>query len=93
MAVFAIIVQPDANSAKLAPAINEHFRETSYPIDGAHGWLISANKTAKDVCDILGITDGTNGAAIVLEVASYFGRANPSVWSWIKIHWETGRTT
>jgi len=28
------------------------------------------------------------GSAVVIEAASYFGRANPAIWSWIKTHWE-----
>jgi len=90
MAIFAIIPQPNANSAKLAGAVEAQFKDYNYPIDGGHGWLVAAKKTTKDVCDVLGVTDGSNGAALVFEVASYFGRANPNVWSWIKLHWETG---
>jgi len=93
MAVFAIIVQPNANSEKLAPAISEHFKGANFQLDGSHGWLVSANKTAKEISETLGVADGSNGAAIIVEVASYFGRANPNTWSWLKQHWETGKAT
>jgi hypothetical protein len=91
VAIFAIIPTPNPNNTKLAMAIAEHFKEENYPIDGDRGWLISANLPGKAVSDLLGITDGRTESALVLEVASYFGRANPNIWSWIKLHWEAGR--
>lgn len=39
--------------------------------------------TAKDVSDRLGITDGSNGNGVVLNVAGYFGRSNPQLWEWL----------
>jgi hypothetical protein len=91
MAIFVIIPTPNPNATQLGGEIEKHFKETSYPLDLGHGWLVSANQTAKGVSDLLGITEGTYGSAIVMEVASYFGRANPNIWSWIKLHWESGR--
>lgn len=91
MAIFAVIPTPNPNGAKLGSIIADQFSDANYPMDGEHGWLVSANLTAKALSDTLGITDGSNGSALVLEVASYFGRANPNIWSWIKLHWETGR--
>ena len=91
MAVFAIIPTPTAAlPPKLATAVLEHYKDANFAIAGGHGWLVSANRTAKELSDQLGITDGSNGSAIVLEVASYFGRADPNVWSWIKLHWDSG---
>ena len=92
MAIFAIIPQPNINNVGLAAAVTAHFTGINFQLDGNAGWLVAANKTAKDICDTLGITDGQNGAALVFEVASYFGRANPNIWSWIKLHWESGQT-
>lgn len=90
MAIFAIITQPNPNNVKLPDAIKEHFGNANYALEGGH-WLISANRTAKEISDILGITDGSGGGGLILEVASYFGRANPNIWTWIKLHWESGR--
>ena len=59
-------------------------RRSSSGLDGGAGWLISAKATAKDVSDKLQITDGTSGAALIIEMASYFGRANRAIWTWIK---------
>jgi hypothetical protein len=93
MAIFAVLPTPTQATPELVAAVTQHFKETHVLIDGGHGWLVAGSRTAKDVSDLLGISDGTNGAALILEVASYFGRANPNIWSWIKLHWETGRSS
>jgi hypothetical protein len=46
-------------------------------------WLLVAPRTAKEVCDNLGITEGAVGSAMVLACSSYFGRADPQIWEWI----------
>jgi len=89
MAIFAIIVQPNPNNTGLPGAIQQVFDNAFYTLEGGTGWLVSSARTAQEVSDLLGITDGRNGAALVVEVASYFGRANPSIWSWIKAKWES----
>jgi len=87
MAIFAIIPQPSANAAKLAPKILATF--PTHLAIGSGGWLVASTGTAQEVANKLQIVDDdSNGAAMVLEVASYFGRANPSIWSWIKTNWE-----
>jgi hypothetical protein len=87
MAIFAVIPTPVQAVPKLEAAIVRHFAQSFVKIDGSGGWLISANQTAQGLSDFLGITDGSNGSAIVIEVASYFGRANPNIWTWIKLYW------
>lgn len=91
MAVFAVIVQAGPGGDGLPAAIRQHFDKANYQLDGDRGWLVAGKATAKEVSDTLGITDGTSGAALVVEVASYFGRANPGIWTWIKDNWETGK--
>lgn len=91
MTIFAVIVQAGSGSDRLPAAIRQHFDKANYQLDGDHGWLVAGKATAKEVSDTLGITDGASGAALVVEVASYFGRANPSIWTWIKDNWETGK--
>jgi hypothetical protein len=88
MTIFAIIPQPNTKREELRATISERFKDANYTMDGGHGWLVSASRTAQEISDDLGLTDGSNGAGIVLEVASYFGRANPNIWTWIKLHWE-----
>ncbi len=88
MAVFAIIQQPHPNSAKLPGAVSAAYPDANYFV-GNGVWLVAGSGTANDVSNKVGITpDATAGTAIVLEVASYFGRANPAIWTWIKANWE-----
>lgn len=87
MTIFAIIQQPNQNTVNLEPAIKQVYAESNYPL-GNGVWLVADKTTAKDVSDKLSITGGENGAAVVIEVGSYFGRANPAIWSWIKAKWE-----
>jgi hypothetical protein len=89
MAVFAVIAQPQAGEdpAKLPQAVQALFADNSLLI-GAGSWLIAHVGTVQDLSGKLGITDGASGAALVFEVGSYFGRANPNIWTWIKTKWE-----
>lgn len=89
MPVFTVIQQPHANSARLETAIKQTYPLHNYPLGGG-AWLVAARGAAKDIADRLEITEGTNGAAVVVEAASYYGRANPAIWTWIKANWETG---
>lgn len=91
MAIFAIIVQAGSSGGGLETAVRQHFDHANYPLDGDRGWLVAGRATAKEVSDTLGITDGATDPALVVEVASYFGRANPNIWTWIKNNWETGK--
>jgi hypothetical protein len=84
MAIFVIIPQPNPNSGKLPMAVGEAFKDSVYPLEGDKGWLVSWKGTAQEISENLGITSGVNGGALILEVASYFGRANPNIWTWIK---------
>lgn len=87
MPVFAVIRQTSKAGA-LEGAIRKEFAEASY--DLGHGtWLVAGSGTAHDISDKLGITpDAVSGTGIVIEAASYYGRANPAVWTWIKENWE-----
>lgn len=88
MAIFMITSQPGPNSEELAGAIaNAVGSENTFPL-GNSSWLVSAQGTAQDLSNRIGITEGHAGSAIVIEAASYYGRANPAIWSWIKANWE-----
>jgi hypothetical protein len=89
MAIFAILPQPNPNNAKLPAAIKARFGDNCFALDGG-AWLIAAKLTAVEVSEALAITDGSGGGAVIVEVASYYGRANPSIWNWIKNHWDAG---
>lgn len=89
MAIFAIIQQPGApSSANLPTAILTKYPVTNYAV-GNGVWLVADSGTAVDVSNRIGVTPGEDaGSAMVLEIASYYGRANPAIWSWIKANWE-----
>jgi len=86
MSIFAIIKQP-GQTDNVGDSIRMHFPTAHYTL-GADAWLVSATTTAQELSERLGITSGISGSAIVIEAASYFGRANPAIWSWIKANWE-----
>ena len=88
MAIFAIIKQPGLYGEKLGAAIGQRYPDAFYSLSN-DAWLVSDIGTAQDVSERLGITSGENGSAVVIEMASYFGRANPAIWSWIKTMWES----
>lgn len=89
MTIYAIILEPNVNNHLLGPAIAALFPSNHYAMAGNYAWLVSSNKTVKQVSDEIGLTNGEHGAGVIVEVASYFGRANPNIWNWIKINWET----
>lgn len=88
MAVYAIIRQPGPNSEKLEESLIAGYGPDKVLNVGPETWLVAASGTAMNVSEHVGITSGHAGSALVLEVGSYFGRANPSIWSWIKANWE-----
>lgn len=86
MAIFLIIKQASADQAVLGLAISSTYPDDTYELgDGA--WLVSDSATAQGVSDKIGITRGEVGSALIVEAASYYGRANPAIWSWIKEKW------
>jgi hypothetical protein len=93
MSIFAIISQPNTNTPKLAGALEANFKGAYIAVEGGGAWLVSATgTTAQQMSEKLGVTSGVNGAAIIVEVASYFGRANPNIWSWIKANWDAPKS-
>lgn len=89
MPVFAVIRQTDPESALLS-AIAREFPETHYDL-GSGVWLVAGAGTAQEISNKLGITpDANTGTGVVIEAASYYGRANPAIWTWIKNQWVGG---
>ncbi|WP_166141486.1 hypothetical protein [Methylosinus sp. RM1] len=87
MAVFAIIAQKNANAENLPSAIATQFPDDHLQL-GNGVWLVAAKRTAKEVSDTLGVTDGSNGNAVIIEASTYYGRAGNNIWAWIKDKWE-----
>jgi hypothetical protein len=88
MAIFAVIQQPGPGGDKLPATIAKEFPDANYVISQGV-WLVAGSGTAQDTTLKLGIVPATDaGSAVVIEAASYYGRANPAIWSWIKSNWE-----
>lgn len=88
MSIFAIVPLGGVNAENLPEAVKNAFPEASYMALDGGGWLVAGPGTAQDISGRIGISDGHVGSAIVIEAASYYGRANPAIWSWIKNNWE-----
>ena len=88
MSVFAIIAQPNVNLPVLEAAIAHAFSQDHLRL-GDKEWLVAAKrKTAKEVSEALGITDGASGPAIVLDVSDYYGFAGTDIWGWMRSRFE-----
>ena len=87
MAIFTVISQPGKNSHMLPGVIAKLYPNSHYQLSES-AWLVAAAGTATEVSNKIGISDGQNGSALVLEISDYFGRANSNIWTWIKNKWE-----
>lgn len=71
------------NIADMYPSRNRKLRDRP-------AWLVSDDDTAQSVSEKLGINAGEGGiSALVTTMADYFGRAEPDLWQWIKVQWES----
>lgn len=85
MAVFMIVPtvhEPSQLKARLIDMFAGHFHELP-----KGEFLVKYTGTSRQLSDDLGITDGTNGAAVVASLGGYYGRAPNDVWEWIKQNW------
>ena len=88
MTIFAVIATNQQE--KLGAAIAKIYPENHIRIN-AESWLVSSEGTSNELSDKLGVTDGSNGSAVVLSVSGYYGRAPTSIWEWMKAKWGTGK--
>ena len=52
-------------------------------------WLVSEKgKTAQQISDQLGLSDGSIGSGIVFAISGYYGRAPNNIWEWIAANWQ-----
>jgi hypothetical protein len=80
MALFAILAPLD--NAKIGEAIEQAFPSEFFSVSNGQ-WFVSGTGTPKEISDRIGITDGKNGAGIVVAVSSYWGRSSPDLWPWL----------
>lgn len=76
--------------AKLAANVAASYPDRSRLLaEGKSAWLVADDLPARLVSEKLGINTGDGGiSALVTSVGDYFGRAEPELWSWIKLQWE-----
>jgi hypothetical protein len=87
MVVFAIL-SPIGDNSALETVIPIQFPNDWLKLAPGQ-WLVAGKGTAVDVSNKLGISDGQNGVGLVFSVSSYFGRADPNVWEWIRVKLST----
>jgi len=81
------------NGPESVAALGERI-ERAYPnryrkLGDRPAWLVADNVPARGVSEKLEISTGAGGiSALVTSMADYFGRAEPDLWSWIKVQWE-----
>ncbi len=81
MTVFVVLNA--SHPIKVGQALKTNFGENYLQISSGE-WLVAASGlTAKDISDKLGISEGTNGSAIIFTTAGYWGRAGNNIWEWI----------
>ena len=84
MAVFAVI-QPQLPSG---PLLEEKIKTYSHLKVRDGFWFVEAKATAQALSTELGVSSGETGTAIIIKVASYYGRADTNIWDWVQTHWE-----
>ncbi len=85
MKIFAVMSQNP--NPRLAAAVRREFPQHHLALS-LNSWLVGSDASAQEVSDLLGILDGSNGAGLVLGVASYYGRAPKSIRNWITARWD-----
>lgn len=89
MAIFLVV--PTGNDAQaLTSAIHSQQANDSIKyLELPHGeFFISFKGTSQELSDLLKITDGTSGSAVIVLAGSYYGRASANIWEWVNAHWE-----
>ena len=86
MAVFAII-RPNEHQ-ELVSRIQAAFPK-NYRLTGGQ-WLVSANMTAREVSERIGLEKGSSfGSTLVLRISSYYGLHSTDTWDWLKTAMES----
>ena len=95
MAIFAIMLP--SSQPRVVAEIQQKFALDHFKITDDQ-WLISANATVADIAAKLGIYDPSRpneatGLAVIVAVSSYSGRAQNTIWEWLKVKMETPPST
>src|SRR4051794_5085024 len=93
MPIFVLLPQNEIAKAALPAAVARAYPDANKSLAN-HNWLVAGKGTAQDVSANLGVTSKDDpsfasvGTVMVLEVASYYGRASADIWDWVKAKWE-----
>nr|WP_250809349.1 hypothetical protein [Neorhizobium tomejilense] len=87
MSIFVVFRTKNSNAVRAA--LEELFPRDYLEVQDGE-FLISANMTAQELSENIGISGGSNGSAIIFKMASYHGRATTEIWDWIKTKAEVG---
>ena len=80
-----VVIPLSKDTTQLSKIISDKYGNDAYSLENGDT-LVSYTGTSKQLSDELGITDGVNGNALVLNFSGYWGRAVPDVWEWINEH-------
>lgn len=82
MAIFAVLPdQPDSQA--LQAAIERTVQSGNYIRLPGGQYLVAYDGTSRALSDLIGISEGTTTAGVVVGVTSYWGRASRDVWEWM----------
>src|SRR5271169_5914607 len=81
--LFAIMAQ--TSPEKIGAALAAHYPNSYFALFPGQWLLVAPGKTAIEISEELGITNGASGNAVIITgTGSYYGRGNPGVWEWLK---------
>ena len=86
MALFMVVAITEATAASVETALAATFPNEYYKI-APHHWFVNASiPTAKDLSDVLGITNAgkaTPAMGLVVSIKGYYGSAPGELWEWV----------
>lgn len=88
MAVFIIV--PTVPKAEVKPSLKAAIVASNlphYPLVNGET-LVAFKGTSKELSNLLQISEGQNGPAIVASIGSYYGRASTDIWEWVSANWD-----
>ncbi len=81
--LFAVLGQ--TNLDQIDAAIKGKYPNDHLVLNPGQWLVVAGGTTTKEMSDLLGITTGETGNAIIIAgTGGYFGRGNPGVWEWLK---------
>lgn len=88
MTIFLMV--PSSDPGPIEKALEDHKAQQHLDFTNLpkNGYFVSYSGTSQELSNLLGISDGSSGNAVIVAVSSYYGRAPTSLWEWVKSRWE-----